>query len=1104
MNKLSSILLLLLLFSGVSLASNLSPTVFYPLPTQTQGKVFAAKQLFTAQGGGIWLQDVRNQILFFDGQAITPEMGSALDEDAEQVAFVDNAFWTFFQNEIYRTVPNREKELVFSLTPGTEILRIGATKRYIWLADESHFYTYHVDSGEFQTFSLMQLYQYNQSAKITINDAAFIKSRWVIATNAGVYLSNGDVYEHVSSSASYYVEKLHYSEVRDELVIGSLDGILIFDTDQPQQPIQRIAGNHVLSITETAQEYWIGTEKGLFVYDFVTGEIRRFEQGVWAGNGLAGEKIYSLLNDNAGGIWIATDRGVRYFSQFSDNFERYPNQYLSFSNSKEKVTKLLRSKSRDGYWMLTNKNVYRVELTSAGTRELLYQGVVYDLEERNGVLWLATEKGIVCIDAGSGEVIVDNLPPFLKQTSVRFIEMGRDNTVWGASSNQLWSYNTASGQLIQFGSEWMIEKFLPAQLTHIYVTSQGYLSLGTEHGIYLLKDGQVRFVGESIPYGEVIDVEQVEENQLWVAGRYGLYRLNLYKEQVQPITMVDGHITPKCLLKTEQGIWLTSSGGLSRYANNGSLLQHYGEPFGLISNEFLPGFCSYSTDSERVLLLGSRTSLVKVDTNQLIASKLPDIQVVFSQIKRNQKLYSLANTESVPLQLGYSESVFFQFGVMPRANDVTLEYRLNDDSDWQMLDGSTLTMEHMMPGSYQLEVRALHNGTLQSRGARYQFTVEPPWFLSVYAIVGYIMLGILLLASTAYWRSRVMSKANRALKAQVALKTNQMRHQSRILLSNNQQLRKQLQVRKLIFTQSVSTLKDRLEAQAKNENSDPRLLAYLNRELELLVNVRSTNGQALPVYNLTLIVESVLRGWQDELLKAGVTVQIEADKDLYVSVDTFNLDEIFNLLFDGIVQRCYRNQTVMIQLMLRKGQVAFSMLDQGKAIEGSNTTSTMMQNIHSLVEKSGGQLVIHSSEERNLLEMTWNSSEAFAENSIVTDDDSDDDIEFQDNDPWFEKVILLVSTHYADPDFSTSSAAKMLFVSERSLQRRFKSTLEKTFTEYLTEVRLDNACRRLLAGEKVSDVAFECGFNDPSYFSQRFKHRFGMSPTQFIEEQESF
>jgi AraC family chitin signaling transcriptional activator len=375
--------------------------------------------------------------------------------------------------------------------------------------------------------------------------------------------------------------------------------------------------------------------------------------------------------------------------------------------------------------------------------------------------------------------------------------------------------------------------------------------------------------------------------------------------------------------------------------------------------------------------------------------------------------------------------------------------------------------------------------------------------MSAYAIAAYAAFGVLLLASTAYWRSRIMSKANRILKAQVALKTNQLRHQSRILLSNNQQLRKQLQVRKLIFTQSVKALQERMNLRAQENKSDQQVIDFLNRELELLVNVRSTNGKAHPVYNLTLIIESVLRGWQEELIKAGITVEVEAEKDLFVGAEDASLDEIFNLLFDGILHRCYRNQTVVIQLILREEQVVFSMLDQGKMIEDGNISSTMMQNVRALVEKSHGELVIHSSQERNLLEMTWNASEVFAENSIINDDESPENICMQDNDPWLEKVNALINSHYSDPDFSTSLAAKMLYVSERSLQRRFKSALEKTFTEYLTEVRLDNACRRLLAGEKVSDVAFECGFNDPSYFSQRFKHRFGMSPTQFVEEQEN-
>ena len=91
---------------------------------------------------------------------------------------------------------------------------------------------------------------------------------------------------------------------------------------------------------------------------------------------------------------------------------------------------------------------------------------------------------------------------------------------------------------------------------------------------------------------------------------------------------------------------------------------------------------------------------------------------------------------------------------------------------------------------------------------------------------------------------------------------------------------------------------------------------------------------------------------------------------------------------------------------------------------------------------------------------------------------------------------------YHDPEFGTASAAKMLFMSERSLQRRFKSASSRTLKDYVTEVRLEMACEQLLAGEKISEVAFNCGFNDPSYFSQKFKLHFGLSPSKFATAQE--
>lgn len=1093
----------LFLISSAVNATASAPSVFYPLPTKSQGKVIAAKQLFLADGGGIWFHDVRNQVLFFDGVDVFPESGSALDHTAERMAYLDNAFWTYFDNEIYRSIPNHEKELIFSLLPGTEILNIGASQRYVWVSDESNFYTYHIDSGEFKTYSLMEIYQYNPTANITINGASFIFSKWVLATNSGVYLSDQHHFSHIASSGKNYVEKLYFSPQRREVIIGSLNGALIFNIENPSDPVRHIADSHVLSIAETGHEYWIGTDKGLFVYSHLTGKTSRFEHGFWAGKGLDGEKIYALLNDQAGGMWIATDRGIRYFSQFSEKFQRHtPGRHIPnmYTNGLSRFTRI---DFADGYWLLTPSGLMRASLSERKVVQV-YKGQVNDFFEKDGLLFLATNQGVVCIDIISGEIVSGKLPNYLKRSPIQYIEAGEGEEIWGASDRELWSYHLQSKALEQYGSDWVLDKYFPAKLTTVHLFDKGSIALGTEHGLYLLRNGQIHFISDSVQYGEVISVEKVKADVLWIAARYGLYQVNTVTKNISPLSMANGHVTPQCILSNDEGIWLTSSAGLSRFTENGQLIQHYGEPFGLINNEFRSTLCSYGTDGSNTLVLGTSDSFLTVDTQQLIVSPPPQVQVIYSQIKLNQVLYSLGNNTQTPLQMSYGDSLTLQLGMLPRVNSLELEYRIDEEGSWSPLEGTTLTFEHLLPGEYHLEVRAVSEERVRSNNASYHFSVSKPWFLSGYAIASYLLLTILLITAMVYWRSRMMSKANHELTEQVALKTNQLSHQSRILLANNHQLRKQLQVRRLIFSQSIDSLKQRMGNHTMNGDGASQIdLSRFTHELEQLLNVREIDGEALPVYNLNVIINSVMNAWREEFFKAGISLEFPNEDDTFVKLMHFNLDELLTVLFDGIVKRSYRNQTITVQVTKQDGLVSLVVLDQGDSLDSSALLGTSMQSLTELVNKSGGEMKSHSSTERNLIEITWPEGEAFDEETVTQMTTEQEMAPNRVVDPWLDKLTALVAQHYSDPEFGTSLAAKLMFVSERSLQRRLKSAFEKTFTEYLTEVRLDHACRRLLAGAKVSDVAFDCGFNDPSYFSQRFKHRFGMSPTQFVEGHES-
>ncbi|RXJ74747.1 hypothetical protein CS022_00490 [Veronia nyctiphanis] len=101
---------------------------------------------------------------------------------------------------------------------------------------------------------------------------------------------------------------------------------------------------------------------------------------------------------------------------------------------------------------------------------------------------------------------------------------------------------------------------------------------------------------------------------------------------------------------------------------------------------------------------------------------------------------------------------------------------------------------------------------------------------------------------------------------------------------------------------------------------------------------------------------------------------------------------------------------------------------------------------------------------------------------------------------WVAMVRKVIEQQFHDPSFSPSMLASELSMSQRTLQRKFKLQFGMSVREFISVVRLEKASEMLMACDTITDVAFACGFNEPSYFAQRFKQRFGVSPSQFIED----
>lgn len=92
---------------------------------------------------------------------------------------------------------------------------------------------------------------------------------------------------------------------------------------------------------------------------------------------------------------------------------------------------------------------------------------------------------------------------------------------------------------------------------------------------------------------------------------------------------------------------------------------------------------------------------------------------------------------------------------------------------------------------------------------------------------------------------------------------------------------------------------------------------------------------------------------------------------------------------------------------------------------------------------------------------------------------------------------LVVDRNYSNHSTGLHTMAINLGVSERQLQRKFKTLLNCSPSEYLRNFRLQKSLLLLKQGTPVGDVAMDVGFASQSYFTSCFKARFGITPTKF-------
>ncbi|OUR90900.1 hypothetical protein A9Q87_13260 [Flavobacteriales bacterium 34_180_T64] len=105
----------------------------------------------------------------------------------------------------------------------------------------------------------------------------------------------------------------------------------------------------------------------------------------------------------------------------------------------------------------------------------------------------------------------------------------------------------------------------------------------------------------------------------------------------------------------------------------------------------------------------------------------------------------------------------------------------------------------------------------------------------------------------------------------------------------------------------------------------------------------------------------------------------------------------------------------------------------------------------------------------------------------------------QDNNPklqFLQKVVKLIHEDIGNSKFGANELAGKLHISESQIYRKIKALTGKSTAIFIRSIRLEYAKELLVKTDKtVSEVAYEAGFNNPSWFSRAFKEEFGSAPS---------
>ncbi len=99
-----------------------------------------------------------------------------------------------------------------------------------------------------------------------------------------------------------------------------------------------------------------------------------------------------------------------------------------------------------------------------------------------------------------------------------------------------------------------------------------------------------------------------------------------------------------------------------------------------------------------------------------------------------------------------------------------------------------------------------------------------------------------------------------------------------------------------------------------------------------------------------------------------------------------------------------------------------------------------------------------------------------------------------------EKLYRILNHELNSPDFKSDELSQLLGWSKAQMYRKIKSLTGMSPNTLMRELRLRKSLKALKSNQKtVAEIAYDIGFNSPTYFTRVFRNRYEVLPTSYAK-----